>query len=552
MQWVKPAKLKQPSKWIVLVLVILGLGLGLLSMYPHREIQFDTLECQIVPFGAPWQNELQTLTIHGNGTCVYRNQGRSMTGNETRPWPARTFEHTLSQAQLTRLKHGLTKTQGLTHSMYHSQAKRDHPTTFTITLHLGDETRQVVCEDDQPEPYNVLIWFIRGLAHQERNLYVLHEGDDPARQNVCSTLAGEIVGLWGGHRMLPAFEIDYARYVPEFQSYVAAPESHGDSAGDQLTAAINVLVHTRTQTAYPNIAALVFHENDHVCRAAITALGRIGQSDFIQHLLEAGERSGRGEQVAWTLIQMGDAAVPDIARVLRANQGHLAYKLIRQIIYRWDELPGPLDERIVTAVQVGLPRRGDPYDAYYRYVLNLVEARPIEPLPMLGRLEYWKLVRYEPCAFLHGWYVVVNGRIRQYGAAPAASVSTERLNLKAFEPRITGTTLCFTTGYTNSRYLNGQAPTSVKKTTELPVPEGSQLETDDTYYSRMMANSNASPAIRMTQDYQILWQGRAVKDGEEVLTLVYIGRLVRATYMAQGFKPPAKPLIYRDPPNIGR
>jgi len=231
--------------------------------------------------------------------------------------------------------------------------------------------------------------------------------------------------------MVPVFEIDYHRYTPEFQGYVAAPERYYDKEGHQLNAAINVLVHTGTEAAYADIAALVFHQNSQVNHTAITALGNIGRSEYIKDLLEAGEQSGHSEHVAWTLIQMGEVAAPYVAQVLRANRGDLAYKLVRQYIYRWDELPSPLGERITAAIKAGMPKRRYPYDAYFRDVLALVKARPIEASPMLGRLKYWHLTRYEPSAFVHGWYTVVNGRITQHGAAPTSNVSTERLNLTA-------------------------------------------------------------------------------------------------------------------------
>ena len=538
--------------WGLAVILLLGAGGILLYVRHAAAVDFEVLECHIKPFWSP-QEETRRLTFRADGTCVYTNDGRPALTPDSEPWAARTYEHTLSDEQKARLRACLARTRWLTHRGFVSQASRTHPTTITITMHFDGETRQVVCQGQQDEPYDRLIWFIHTIAQQERALYLLDEVDERERLSLCRNLAGQIDGLRGeSGRAVPVFEVNYQRYVPKFREYVATPDRYLDKDGWQLIAAVKVLAYTRTEAAYADIAALALHENHYVRRAAIAALGDIGRPEYVDHLVKAGESGSAAEYSAWALIRMGDVAVPAIAEVLAANRGDLAYKLVRQYINHWDELPGPLDERIVAALQAGMPKRDDPYDAYYGYVLDLVRARPIEPAPMLGRLDGRNLVRCEPSAFVHGWYTLVDGRINRYDAAPTTDVSADRLTLKMFEPRIAGHTLRFTTGWTNPRYIDGRAPIPVEQTVKLAVPDGSQLERDYVYNRRDMPTGSYGNIVRLTDAYQLLWQGRVVKDGRDVLTLAYIGKLARPTDAGRPFCPPKRPLTYQDPPAFRR
>ncbi|MBN1362533.1 MAG: HEAT repeat domain-containing protein [Sedimentisphaerales bacterium] len=550
--WIRARLLRYARYALSSVLLLLAVGSAFLYSGQPQGMDFDTFECRSEPFWSP-QQETENLVVRSDGTCVYRNEGRPAGPNGFEPWPARTYEHTIDSEKMARLKRLLAQTRGLTHPDYRTQAIHTHPTTYTITLGFDGQTRQIVCEGQQPEPYSTLIWWIRTIARQERALYVLQEADESERFNICRDLTGEIGHLRGETgRMAPVFDVDYRRYVPEFLSYVTAPEAHLDKDGYQLIAAIKVLAYTRSEAAYNDIAALALHDNDSVRRAAVTALGDIGRPEYIDELVRAGELPFTDEDSAWTLIRMGDIAVPAIAEVLAANRGELAYKLVRAYINHWDELPGPVDEQIIDAVRVGMSKRGDPYDAYYGYVLDLARARPIEPAPMLGRLDYRDLVCYGPSTFVHGWYTIVDGRIDRYGVAPATDTATGHLMLKVFEPEIAEGTLRFTVGWTDLRYVNGRRKDPLEQTVELPVPAGSQLETDYVCYRRDMPTGTYGNVVRITNAYQLLWQGRVVKDGRDVLTLAYTGKLARPTDAGQEFSAPRRPLEWTDPPPFRR
>lgn len=510
---------------------------------------FGTIDFRIKPF----QEQNQSLTIHANGTCVYKNEGHPGNLHDPKGLPAKTYEHTLGKDQVARLEAILKKTMWLTHPGAVSSAMHTHPTTVTITLLRAGETRKVVCQGRQPDPYHALIWFSRCLSRQEKNLYLLQWGNDDARLHVCRDLAGEIDGLRGEPgRMHPIFEIDYRRYVREFRRPVDNPEAYRDKSGSQLMAAIKVLSYIGDEESFGKIAQLALDRNYYVRRAAVDAIAHMGRPDHVPFLLKAAKMDSTSQDAAWAMIRMGDMAVPAIAGVLEANDTGLAYNLVRQYINHWDELPGPLDERVLQAVRAGMPKRGDPRDAYYGDVIDLARERPIEPVPMLGLLDYADLVRHKSSRFIHGWYTVVDGRIDRHAAAPRTDTSTDHLCLTVFKPEVQGGTLRYAAGWTAQRWKHGRKPVPVQETFEMPVPEGSLLETDHVYYKRKLPTGSGGNAVRITKDYQVLWQGRVVSNGKTFLTLVYIGRLAEAAEKEQRFVLPRQPLTYKRTPEFRR
>ena len=84
----------------------------------------------------------------------------------------------------------------------------------------------------------------------------------------------------------------------------------------------------------------------------------------------------------------------------------------------------------------------------------------------------------------------------------------------------------------------------------MPVPEGSLLETDHIYYIRKVPIGTGGDTVRITRDYQVLWQGRVVSNGKTFLTLVYIARLAEADDKEQSFVLPKQPLTYKRTPEV--
>ena len=536
-------------KWGLFALFLLAPEFPDLFSEGAFAVDFDTIEFRIEPF----QEHNQSLTIHANGACVYKNEGRPGYPHDPKPWPAKTYEHTLGKDRMVRLESFLRKTMWLTHSSAVSRAMHTHPTKVTITLLRAGETRRVVCEGHQSDPYHALVWFSRCLSRQENNLYLLQCANDETRRRVCRDLADEIDALRGeSGRMHPAFDIDYRRYVREFRRALAKPEAYRDESGCHLIAAIKVLSYVGDEESFGKIAQLALDRNYYVNRAAVDAMAHMGRPEHVPFLLEAGKQKFTCEHAAWALIRMGDVAVPVIAGVLEANDSQLAYKLVRQYINHWDELSGPLAERVLHAVRAGMPKRGDPYDGYYGYVLDLAKERPIEPVPMLGRLDYEELVRHKSSRFIHGWYTVVDGRIDRHGAAPRTDASTDHLQLTVFKPEVQGGILRFAAGWVAQRGKHGRKPVPFQEIFEINVPGGSVIETDHVYYRRKMPTGSGGNTVRITKDYQVLWQGRVAQNGKTFLTLVYVGRLAEAADKEQRFVLPRQPLTYKRAPEFRR
>ena len=103
-----------------------------------------------------------------------------------------------------------------------------------------------------------------------------------------------------------------------------------------------------------------------------------------------------------------------------------------------------------------------------------------------------------------------------------------------------GDALRFTAGWTARRLKDGRKPIPAQRSFEIPVPRNSNLHVDHVYYKREVPTGSHSNVVRMTKDYQILWQGRVVKNGATHLTLVYIGRLAEETDGEQSFVLPGQ------------
>jgi len=511
---------------------------------------FDSIEFKVVSPTHP-QSGSGFLKILADGTCTYRNgrEAKGVRGPEQQP--PKTYTHTLSNARMAHLTSLLAPTKWL-RTPFVIGSHSFHDPTITITLKVGKEVRKVSGWGDPLQPYDRLLWFHGMLWAQEMALYELQRGSRSRRVQVCSDLAGRIRGLCRApNRSVSPFERDYRRYVGEMRKILAEAERSRDGMGYQLIAAIETLSYVGDEESFEKIARLTSDKNQYVRRAAIDALARIRRPEFVPYLV--GEMKGprSTEYAAWPLIRMGDVAVPAIAKVLAANDGELAHWLVRAYITHWDELAAPLDQRIVDALRAGISKRGDFYGGYYGYVLDLAELRPITAAPKLGTANGAGVVRHEESTFLHGWYICRSGKIVQHGAAPKTDPSTRRFYLTPFKAETRGSTLRFFYGW---RDAGGEPwrPGPRVEYSDVPVPENSVVKVD--YVSgrrkKIPGAGNMKGALRITPEYHLIWQGRVVSEGKDVLTLAYVGRLARPTDPVQKFMPPREPLAYKAPPKF--
>jgi hypothetical protein len=90
----------------------------------------------------------------------------------------------------------------------------------------------------------------------------------------------------------------------------------------------------------------------------------------------------------------------------------------------------------------------------------------------------------------------------------------------------------------------------------VPVPENSVFEVDYHCGKRKLCPKGGDHiryGLRLTPQYRVLWQGRVVCDGKDVLTLAYIGRLATPADPVQEFVAPKEPLAYMPaPPKVDR
>jgi len=535
----------------MLVLSLLATVLPYLPPGGAVAADFDSIEFEAA---SRRRGKVKILAIQADGTCTYQGGGQRLRPHDPNPLPAKVYKHTLSAARMDRLSHLLAETKWL-QAPAKARGLSFHAGKLTITLRVGGEDRQVDCAGDQDEPYDGLLWFYAELGAQERMLHDIQWGDREARLRACESLGGPIAGLRGEpNKGLPFFELDYGRYVGELRKILAEPEKHRDGMGYQLTAAIDVLSYVGDEESFERIGQLTLDRNRGVRKAAINALAYLRRPELIPFLAEEMVDGSAAMYAAWALIQLGDMAVPVVAKTVAANDSRLAYKLIRAYIDHWDELAAPVDRRVLAAVRVGMPKQMGAYAEYYGYVLDLARLRPITTAPMLGRLHGRNVLRREESTLLHGWYICQDGKIVRHGPAPKTDTSVRHLDLTAFDPQVAENTLRFSAGWQAKPGIRGRRPAAAVKAHEVPVPENSVLEVDCTYRrgTAVPGGGAIGHALRLTPQYRIFWQGRVVSNGKHVLTLTYIGRLARPTDPEQSFAPPDKPLPYRAPPKRNR
>ncbi len=110
------------------------------------------------------------VAVAADGTCVCKIEGRPAHG-EQEGRPGARLVHQMDPQRLARLQELLEDTQWLTAPGGEGPALHTDADEWTITVVRDGESRTITCHGRRPEPYASLIWFFRGIAHQENLLY---------------------------------------------------------------------------------------------------------------------------------------------------------------------------------------------------------------------------------------------------------------------------------------------------------------------------------------------------------------------------------------------
>jgi len=509
-------------------------------------IAFDSVS---VSFSDPMGvNALEQIEIDGDGVCVYTIEGMPARGPIKERPPARQTCR-ISGEQLRRLERMLEKTGWLT------APRGDLPAPGVgeakITLVCKGQTRTVTCSGhgQTPEGYGPMVEFFRGEARQENLLYQLRQGTAGARLRALSEIRRSIdalEGAWG--QGYPPYDLDYSRYLPACQETLRQPDNRHP---DEVQAAVRLAAFLRAESEFEPIARLAHHSDYNVRTQVARALSDFGGARAVPVLAEMAPKT---DEAVWGLIRLSDVAVPAMVRmILRTNSYDdrvLSERIVRGYIDHWNELPGPVDQRIVAAARKALPEL-KPHSSgeYHAAFLEMVKSRPVPAGELACRIDGQTVYCPQPMRFIHGWYVEADGKTVAHGAAPAPSPGTKVFELK-FDVAIDGNRLVIRTGWIPTRGSAGETPQPVVAETVSNAPQGTYLDVID-QSPGMTGAGWAGPdkpktasffmRVRVTTEYRTLWEGRLVKGGQTLKRIVYIARVSKPDDPAGEFKRPSSP-----------
>ncbi len=509
---------------------------------PHRDtnvdIGFDMVSFDIeASRGGVW-SQVEHIRVSADGLCEYRIDELPARGDAPRR-PSARLVHNLDKKRLQQLQELLQKTAWLTAPGWEGGAMHPDPTIYTITIVRDGKEHTIICHGEIPEPYKSLIWFFRGIAYQENLIYRLNWLQLPACLDACRQIRSNIEALEGrSGRGYPLFDLDYTRYVETFTRVLHDPYSQHK---EEIITAIKLLIFLGIESARDDIVRLALDLDDSVRNAAAKALGDLDDKESIPLLAELIDST---DEAGWSLIRLGQAAVPTIVQII--EQGTLpndvrSEDIVRTYIEHWEELPGPIDPRVVAAVQKAITKNsGRHRTEYHKHFLELAEHQPISSGPVLCRLDYLVVKCVKPLRFIHGWYIVEDGAIVEHGAGPAPDAGTELFRLVAFKPNIQENSLHIQVGWQPMRGHAGSRPDAVHANSRINVPAGTELQVVYTYYQRRKLANDVNP-VRIAKQYKTLWEAYLLQDGRPTKRILYVARVTEPNDPMQVFVPPETP-----------
>jgi len=513
----------------------------------HRDtnvdIGFDMVLIDIEPFRGSVQGQVEHIRVSADGLCEYLIDELPARGDAPRR-PSARLVHNLDKKRLQQLQELLQKTAWLTAPGWEGRAMHTHPTIYTITIVRDGKEHTITCHGERPEPYKSLIWFFRGIAHQENLLYRLNWLRLPEPLDACRQIRSNMEALGGkSGLMYPLFDLDYTRYVETFTRILHDPYSQHK---EEIITAIKLLVYLGFESARDDIVRLARDLDYHLRNAVAKALGDLDDKESIPLLAELINST---HAAGWSLIRLGQAAVPTIVQII--EQGTLpndvrSEELVRAYIEHWEELPGPIDARVVAAVRKAIiANTGRHRTEYHKGFLELAENQPISSGPVLCRLDYLVVKCVKPLQFIHGWYIVEDGAVVEHGAGPVPDAGTELFRLVAFKPNIQENSLHMQTGWQPMRANYGTSPVPVTANSQINVTDGTKLKVVYTYYQKRKLANDINP-VRITKQYKTLWEAYLLQNGRPIKRIVYVARIAEPDDLVQSFVPPTTPAPARE------
>jgi len=330
------------------------------------KVEFEEVSVTAKP-GGPTDRPRETIRVSADGTCAYEVPERPARG-ESPAWPAARIVHTLPSARLRELTGLLRGTDWLADDA--KPVMQLHQDEYKLTLKLdGKTTARTV--PGEPEPYPKLLSFFRSLLAQEYLLYRL-EQVPAAQAEACRELDDLVAAELGEPFPRSSLDIDITRYSPWATRLVRKPAGRPT---EHVRTAVRLVGLLRAEPEREHLTDLAADEDRRVRTAVAVAVGRLGGEKAVPVLRAL--VGSTGADAAWELIRLGPVAVPVVAEVIRDGTGETDLSsewLIRAYVDHWNEIPKPLDVRIVDAVRgsVTVPSVQVHSAEYHEQLLRLV------------------------------------------------------------------------------------------------------------------------------------------------------------------------------------
>lgn len=321
---------------------------------PHVFSRFETT------FENRFGNQVPTrVVIDGAGNVQYHSDA-----DDRLRVKARDVKFKLPPKLLEEFVATLGKSKWLKASVDQKRSLRTHPTTYELHLVRNGDVQAIKFEDgeqDDLKPYRSLIRFLGRLHRQEDTLRKL-DPEEPEREMTLLFLNNELRELHGHrHVQKPYLPIlDWNRLVPTMRETLEKRDRVNRS---DLVAAIRTMSHMKDEKAWDDIIwhfrnVRMYSKNmaTPVRDALVDAIVAYGGQRSVDLLAED---VAYFHVSAWGLIRCGDVAVPTIVRIIENGPGpataDIRYeKMFRTYLIHWNELPTPVDPRVVAAVRASM------------------------------------------------------------------------------------------------------------------------------------------------------------------------------------------------------
>jgi hypothetical protein len=488
----------------------------------------------------------QQVQIDGDGACIYVVGDQPARGAEP-AWPGAVLKSQLNGRKMAELERLLVKTDWLKAEGGEGRALHTDAGEIKITLTREGKSRTITCLGQRPEPYRSLLWYLQGIAAQEYRLHQLTQGPPRERDSACREIRFEIealTGQWG--RALPWYDFDYSRYLAPMAKIVREP---AETPYEQVIAAIKLVTYLGADSELDAIAKL---QGNMTRDAVAESIADFGGERAVVVLARLAPSNG---EALWGLVRLGEIAVPTLVKLIdpgKEHAGDTSERAVRAHIEHWSELPGPVDERVVAAARAALADRvkHDGRKQYYEAFLKLVESDAVPPAGLSCRIERSAVSATEPLRFVHGWYVVADGRIVEEHAAPAPEPGTKYFDLR-FEAAAVGNQVHLRTVCRPTQVSAGHfQPADITEEADVGLPEGARLEVVYTAWSPRHPELIGSliSAVRVSTQYRTLWEGHVIKDGRTLRRIIYVARVAKPDEPLEGLWPPGAPAAPKGEP----